>query len=500
VLPWADRSAALLGRLLVVAPGVPHPPAEVAALARQLAADPPLLAWTVSAAWRDAAHRLDSLPQAAQWLAENAVSVLQWAAGRHEGPLEAAAVEAHADRVAAAIVLAELAAALAPPGDEETPSRARFLGLLAGARGWLLAGDGPPEDHSPALLPASLGDFFRGVEHAETTGYWPGAAGVDRAAPLSVGGVEDPGVPGPQAAPGPGFPAAAECVFRAAAILAGKGVPGDAVAARLDQCRQMAAEGRQNWLAAAGDLSDWLPELAARLARLDELERRFATALEREKLDAMAEFAAGAGHEINNPLTVIAGRAQLFLRQEKDPERRRGLALINAQAMRVYEMIADMRLFARPPDPERRRVDLVELVDRIVDEVSLRAAEQEIEIHRSGETSPLWVELDPAQWGVALSALCHNALESLVQGGHVEVSVRRTAREVEICVSDDGPGIAPEEQRHLFEPFYSARQAGRGLGMGLSKCWRIVTNHGGRIEVRSPPGRGAALAITLPLD
>ncbi len=84
-----------------------------------------------------------------------------------------------------------------------------------------------------------------------------------------------------------------------------------------------------------------------------ELRCAFDAALEAEKLEALAEFAAGAGHEINNPLTVISGRAQLLLRDEKDPERRRTLALIRAQAVRVNEMIADMRLFARPPEPVR---------------------------------------------------------------------------------------------------------------------------------------------------
>jgi signal transduction histidine kinase len=94
------------------------------------------------------------------------------------------------------------------------------------------------------------------------------------------------------------------------------------------------------------------PSIADPLVRLARLESDFQRALEFEKLEALAEFAAGAGHEINNPLTVISGRAQLLLREETNPERRHALALINAQAMRVYEMIADMMLFARPPRPE----------------------------------------------------------------------------------------------------------------------------------------------------
>jgi len=99
---------------------------------------------------------------------------------------------------------------------------------------------------------------------------------------------------------------------------------------------------------------------------------------------------------------------------------------------------------------------------------------------------------------VVLKAVVQNALEALGHGGHVEVALRHGAGEVEISVADDGPGITPGERRHLFDPFYSARQAGRGLGMGLAKCWRIVTNHGGRIEVESTPGRGATFTIRLP--
>jgi len=227
-------------------------------------------------------------------------------------------------------------------------------------------------------------------------------------------------------------------------------------------------------------------------------DRDFLQALEFAKLEAMAEFAAGAGHEINNPLTVISGRAQLLLREESDPERRHALALISAQAMRVYEMIADMMLFARPPRPELQTVELVGLVDRAAAELQVRAARQETRLFCSGHRGPILIEADPAQLNVALRALVQNAFEALQSGGQVEIQVESDDDEVKISVRDDGPGISPEVRKHLFDPFYSARQAGRGLGLGLSKAWRIVTNHGGRIEVGQPAGRGAQLTIGLP--
>jgi signal transduction histidine kinase len=267
------------------------------------------------------------------------------------------------------------------------------------------------------------------------------------------------------------------------------------------------------------------PSIADKLARLAELETDFQRALEAEKLEALAEFAAGAGHEINNPLTVISGRAQLLLREETDPERQHALALISAQAMRVYEMIADMMLFARPPRPEVRPVELVKLIDDLVADFLLRCARQETSIRRTGSPGPIVVAADPAQLNVALRAMCQNAVDALQSGGHIEIEVAEgkgdsphlperpfgcseqmgtvpfspdpAAREVKISIRDDGPGLKPEERRHVFDPFYSARQAGRGIGLGLCKAWRIITNHGGRIEVVSQPGRGATFIVTL---
>jgi len=255
---------------------------------------------------------------------------------------------------------------------------------------------------------------------------------------------------------------------------------------------------RERWLAVIEPAAGWLPLLVERWSRLAALEQRFDEVLRTEKLEAMAEFAAGAGHEINNPLAVIAGRAQLFLRHESDPERRRAWALISAQAMRIYEMIADLRLFARPPRLEPARVELPALIDRLLGELQPWAAAQETALARSHASEPIVIRADPVQLSVALRALVQNALEALGQGGHVEVSVRRVQQAVEIAVADDGPGIPAAQHQHLFDPFYSARQAGRGLGMGLAKCWRIVTNHGGHIEVQSAPGHGATFVIRLP--
>ncbi|MBA4015910.1 MAG: hypothetical protein C0483_01845 [Pirellula sp.] len=224
-----------------------------------------------------------------------------------------------------------------------------------------------------------------------------------------------------------------------------------------------------------------------------------AAELERAKLEALAEFAAGAGHEINNPLAVISGRAQLLLRDEKDPERRRELGIIRAQALRIHEMIADLMLFARPPLPVRKRRDLAAIVAAAVEAIGPKAELLQISVVRSFAADACSAEVDADQIQVALRAVIDNGLNALTAGGRIEVELRVVDdATAEIIVRDDGPGIPAAVREHLFDPFFSGREAGRGLGMGLAKAWRIVTNHGGSIEVGSTSPHGASFTLRIP--
>ncbi len=245
--------------------------------------------------------------------------------------------------------------------------------------------------------------------------------------------------------------------------------------------------------------------LAQKLHRGKHLEGQFGEALQAQKLESMAELAAGAGHEINNPLAVISGRAQLLLAGETDPERQHDLAVIHAQARRVHEMIADLMLFARPPLPHPTPVDLIELAKQVVREVGKSRLSQpttRIRIRFAAEEPRLEVLADAAQLGVALRALLQNAVEAIGDAGDIEIKIESSgdtkAPGARAVIRDSGPGIAEAVRAHLFDPFFSGRTAGRGLGMGLAKAWRIVTNHNGTLEVTNPPGGGAEFVLTLP--
>ncbi|MGQ0635489.1 MAG: sensor histidine kinase [Planctomycetaceae bacterium] len=216
--------------------------------------------------------------------------------------------------------------------------------------------------------------------------------------------------------------------------------------------------------------------------------------LEAAKLSSLAEFAAGAGHEINNPLATIVGYAQQLLAEETDPDRRRALATIGGQALRIRDMIGDLMLFARPPAPRPVSQNLVQVLSEVGEKFRVAAEARGVALDVACGP-PLTVFADPTQIRVATAEVLKNALEATPAGGRVLCRVESVEESQThwgvLEVADNGKGISAAEREHLFDPFYSGRQAGRGLGFGLCKAWRIVTLHGGRIDVSSSPEGGA---------
>ena len=280
-------------------------------------------------------------------------------------------------------------------------------------------------------------------------------------------------------------------------------IPSDFVA----ESRAAGDEAWRRWLFDVPEVQSLLPAVVLQAQQLAKLTQDFEQQLQKAKLDSLKEFAYGAGHELNNPLANIASRAQTLLKDEPHPERRRRLAAINTQAFRAHEMLADMMLFARPPQLRVESVDLVHLIDGLIAELADEADEQQTQLIRRSEKDSLRAECDPVQIRVALRALCLNALQAVAAGGTIVIDLcERTVGNgaapdprVEIEVIDDGPGIPSEILKKIFDPFFSGREAGRGLGFGLSKCWRIIELHGGQLTVDNQPGRGASFTISLPI-
>ncbi len=253
----------------------------------------------------------------------------------------------------------------------------------------------------------------------------------------------------------------------------------------------------------------WVEHLAER-DRLGALLDRVATAhrgrTAREEsarrqalLAALAEFAAGAGHELNNPLAVIVGRAQLLLAREADPDAMRSLRAILTQAQRASRILRDLMYVARPPEPRPRPCSPDEVVKTTLRDFQTEAEARGIRlvVETRENAGKAWVDPDPLRHLAEI--LTRNALEATPSGGTIRFVAGGDARTLRWTVHDTGRGVSAQEGAHLFDPFYCGRQAGRGLGLGLPRAARIVGQAGGDIRWQSTPGHGTTFVVAYPV-
>jgi two-component system NtrC family sensor kinase len=221
--------------------------------------------------------------------------------------------------------------------------------------------------------------------------------------------------------------------------------------------------------------------------------------LRARKLSALAEFAAGAGHEINNPLAVISGQAQYLLADESEPARQRSLQTIVQQAQRIHQILTDLMQFARPGRPQKRAADVRMLARAAATSLHEVAALRQVQIEVEEPDEACVAECDPRQLLTALSCLLRNAIEASLADGWARLRVEAaSADRLRLVVEDSGPGPAPAQVEHLFDPFYSGRAAGRGRGLGLPTAWRLAREQGGDVTFEPVPQGPSRFVLTLP--
>ncbi len=210
------------------------------------------------------------------------------------------------------------------------------------------------------------------------------------------------------------------------------------------------------------------------------------------------EMAYGLSHELNNPLANIAGRARLLAERETDPEKRQQLAIIVDQAMRGCEMIADLMLFARPPAWSPGDVDLRSLLKDVCDRAE-KSNSRAVTIALDVDQVPSCAMITADREGVseAVWAVLRNALE--VARASIEVRLSQQERCFHVTISDDGPGLSQLALERAFHPYFSGREAGRGIGLGLSKAQRIVALCGGHIWLENIVPTGCCVHIRVPV-
>ena len=225
-----------------------------------------------------------------------------------------------------------------------------------------------------------------------------------------------------------------------------------------------------------------------------------------EKLAAIGQLAAGVAHEINNPLTAILANAQLLQRElpaEDDKQELVGLiARAGARAAQVVRSLLDLARLEQyeflPTDVNESMRKALELVKH---EIMARSIELVVDLPDAlprirashNHLQGIWVNLLVN----AIDALDERKEDSRPRV--LKVTVRQSGQELQISIADNGRGIPPERLQRIFDPFYTTKSAGRGTGLGLSVCDRIVKQHGGHIRVKSQVGVGTEFTVILPV-
>lgn len=237
-------------------------------------------------------------------------------------------------------------------------------------------------------------------------------------------------------------------------------------------------------------------------ANSDSLNSEQTACLERK----LAEFAAGIGHELNNPLASIGGRVQLLMKTAANEQLRRDLADIYSEVKRAGDLIADIRLYACPPQPVWESVNIAHVLQKTLDFYSPQCVGKNIhlKLELPSGADNLTIEADESQMHVLFSAIVRNAFEALENDSrefekNILVSATALPETVTVSVSDNGPGLTDVESEHAFDPYFSGRQANRGLGFGLCKAKRIVQMHGGTIAIESTLKAGTRVVVELPI-
>jgi signal transduction histidine kinase len=242
-------------------------------------------------------------------------------------------------------------------------------------------------------------------------------------------------------------------------------------------------------------------ELDANLRRLRETQEQLVQAA---KMAAVGTLVAGLSHELNNPLSVILGRARLTLdRMAQDDPNRPAVAAIDRQARRAAGLVRNLLDFSykRPLELEETRVD--DLVQHVGELASSKAREKDVALDVRVTAPGCAVRISRAQIESALLNLVVNAIDASPRGAVVRIEALPAEREhrlgLEVLVRDQGHGIEPDALARVFEPFFTTKARGSGTGLGLSLARQFVEVHGGQLSIESRVGEGTIARVWLPV-
>jgi signal transduction histidine kinase len=230
----------------------------------------------------------------------------------------------------------------------------------------------------------------------------------------------------------------------------------------------------------------------------EEAEKKL---LQAERLSLMGQMVASIAHEIKNPLGSIKGAVQILGDKSTPPEDRSEFtSIIEKEVDRLDGVVRDYLSYARPVLSTRNYLDLNEIIKTILKQVKFQSDERHINVVFEPSDLPL-VTGDADKLRQLLLNMILNAIQAMPSGGKVEVlskALDSAAPQIEIVIADNGPGIKPEDLTKIFDPFFSTKAHGTGLGLATARA--IVSEHNGDIKVESTVGKGTTFTITLPVN
>jgi signal transduction histidine kinase len=260
-----------------------------------------------------------------------------------------------------------------------------------------------------------------------------------------------------------------------------------------------------------GELAETFNQMTANLqTSRQELERALqilratqAQLVQSEKMSAMGQFVAGIAHELNNPLTVVIGYAELLrFSGDRKPDELDNLEQIAAGAERCRKIVRGLLSFARQHKPQRRWVSINEILESSLDLMAYELRTSNVQIVRQFENNLPKVLADYQQLEQVFVNIINNARQAIGasrRDGQIRLTTESRHRLVRIVIEDNGPGIPAEHLPKIFNPFFTTKEVGQGTGLGLSLSYGLVQEHGGTITAENRPERGARFVIELPV-
>ncbi len=217
-----------------------------------------------------------------------------------------------------------------------------------------------------------------------------------------------------------------------------------------------------------------------------------------EKLSSMGRLLAEVAHKVNNPLQAVLGRARLCLMDGNfDPETIENLKIIMEQCKKASEVTQKLLMFSAPNKREAESADINHAVERAVSRIKRRYSRDDVKIEERYAKGLPRVMIDTNEICEVVTHLIANALEAMPEGGNIKVSTRKRRGSVDVEITDTGEGVLKEDINKLFDPYFTTRSEGRGIG--LSVCYGIIKAHDGDLRYKSIPGKGTVATMVLPL-